>query len=202
MGKGGNYNWFDPTTAIGHEWGRNLPRWRQDGAIYFVTFRTADSIPAPVLAEWQRERAAWLAAHPEPHDSATTREYHWLFTERMHRFLDNGHGACPFRSAELRQCVADVLTHLDGADDGGYALDSFVIMPNHVHVLVAPRGGAHLSEICKTWKSVAAHRVNKRLGRRGALWQEESWDHIVRSTDHLERYRRYIAENPNRLPPV
>ncbi len=202
MGKGGDYNWFDPTAAVGHGWGRNLPHWRQRGAIYFVTFRTADSIPAPVLAEWQRERAAWLAAHPEPHDAATTREYHRLFTERMHRFLDDCHGDCPFRSAEPRQCVVEVLTHLDGADDRGYALDAFVVMPNHAHVLVAPRGEAQLSEICKTWKSVASHRVNKLLRRRGAFWQEESWDHIVRSAGHLERYRRYIAENPKRLPQV
>ena len=202
MGKGGDYNWFDPAAAIGHGWGRNLPHWRQPGVIYFVTFRTADSIPAPVLEEWQRERAEWLTAHPEPHDNATAREYHRLFTARMHAFLDECHGDCPFRLEELRELVVEVLTHLDGADGGGYALDAFVVMPNHAHVLVAPRGEAQLSEICKTWKSVTARRVNKLRGRRGAFWQEESWDHIVRSAAHLERYRRYIAENPKRLPPV
>ena len=200
MGKGGDYTWFDPTAPIGQGWSLHLPHWRQRGAIYFVTFRTADSIPAPVLAQWKRERAEWLAAHPEPHDAATTSEYHRRFTERMHRFLDECHGDCPFRSEELRQCVVQVLTYRDGTDDEGYALDGYVVMPNHAHVLVAPRGEALLSEICKTWKSVTAHSVNRLLGRRGTFWQEESWDHIVRSADHLERYRRYIVENPKRLP--
>ncbi|HET6409594.1 MAG TPA: hypothetical protein VFG14_17030, partial [Chthoniobacteraceae bacterium] len=42
-GRGGDYVWFDSQQATGHAWGRHLPHWRQPGAIYFVTFRTADS---------------------------------------------------------------------------------------------------------------------------------------------------------------
>lgn len=101
----------------------------------------------------------------------------------------------------MREVIAACLKKLDGAEDG-YALDAFVVMPNHVHVLVSPRDKAELSEICRTWKSVTAHEVNKLLGRSGPLWQQESWDRIVRSPEHLEKYRRYIRENPLHLPKV
>jgi len=195
MGKGGAYEWFDPEAEIDEEAGQRLPHWRQPGCIYFVTFRTDDSIPADVLAQWQEERAAWMARHPEPHDAVTAREYHRQFTARTHRYLDAGHGNCPFRLPSARRIVVEILRKLDGAEDG-YALDAFVVMPNHVHVLVAPQGSAGLSEIGQVWKRVSAHRVNKLLGQRGTLWQHESWDHIVRSPEHLERYRRYIWDNP------
>ena len=57
-GRGGDYLWFDPEADILDAWGRHLPHWRQPGTVYFVTFRTADSVPAKVLAEWKEERAA------------------------------------------------------------------------------------------------------------------------------------------------
>jgi putative transposase len=115
----------------------------------------------------------------------------------MHRGLDESHGACPFRDPMAREIVAATLHHGDGAD---YAFDAFVVMPNHVHVLICPHSDAELSAITKKWKSVTAHRVNQLLSRTGSLWQHESWDHIVRSPEHLERYRRYIESNPERLP--
>ena len=198
-GKGGTYAWFEPGANVGKVWGRHLPHWRQPGSVYFVTFRTADSIPAEALEAWARERAEWLASHPHPHDEGTAREYHSRFTARAERYLDGCHGECPFRDGAARGIVLEVLHKLDGES---YALDGYGVMPNHVHVLCAPAAGQELSEITKTWKSVTAHRLNKLRGQKGAIWQHESWDHIVRGPEHLERYRRYIRENPSRLPMV
>ncbi len=79
-------------------------------------------------------------------------------------------------------------------------MDDFVIMPNHVHVLVSPAPCQSLSQILKAWKSISARHINKALKQRGSFWQEESWDHIVRSPMHLEKYRQYIRDNPNSLP--
>jgi REP element-mobilizing transposase RayT len=91
--------------------------------------------------------------------------------------------------------MTSILNYHDGSV---YALDAFVIMPNHVHALVCPQGDAELNAITKTWKTVSAHRVNRLLGRSGTLWQHESWDHIVRSPEHLDGYRRYIEANPGK----
>lgn len=89
---------------------------------------------------------------------------------------------------------------LDGASKGGYALDEFVIMPNHVHVLVAPGPNVSLKKTINTWKRVSGHGINEVLQRSGEVWQEEPWDHIVRSLEDMERFRRYIRANPMALP--
>jgi REP element-mobilizing transposase RayT len=69
-------------------------------------------------------------------------------------------------------------------------------MPNHVHAIVAPLGEHLLSSIVHSLKSFTANKINEALGRCGAFWQKESFDHIVRSTDSLEKFRRYIRDNP------
>src|SRR5215467_1570427 len=72
-------NYFDPSTPIGRLRGGNLPHWRQDGAIYFVTWRTADSIPRERVDQWTEQRDAWLKAHPEPCSLRDEEEYCRLF---------------------------------------------------------------------------------------------------------------------------
>jgi REP element-mobilizing transposase RayT len=69
-------------------------------------------------------------------------------------------------------------------------------MPNHVHALVTPLGAHLLSPILRSWKSFTAKKINASLGRSGAFWQKESFDHIVRSTASLGKFRQYILENP------
>jgi hypothetical protein len=78
-------------------------------------------------------------------------------------------------------------------------LEDFIVMPNHVHVLVSPLGKHTLSEITQAWKSTAAHRVNKLMGCTGTFWQKESFDHIVRSAEQAQKFRQYIQENPRGL---
>ena len=94
---------------------------------------------------------------------------------------------------EVRQIVEEVLRHDDGTK---YRLEDFIVMPNHVHVLVSPLDKHTLSEITQAWKSTAAHRINKLLGRAGTFWQKESFDHIVRSAEQAQKFREYIQENP------
>jgi REP element-mobilizing transposase RayT len=178
----------------------NLPHWRQDGVTYFVTWRLGDSLPQQKLRQHEAQRRAWLEAHgqQEARDveklpEEVKHEYHARFTAELHRWLDAGHGSCVLRHTECARIVGDALLHLDGER---YALDEFVVMPNHVHLLVAPHQGWPLSKIFHTWKSFTAHEINKLLGRRGTLWQQESWNHIVRSEEQFEHYRRYIRENP------
>ncbi len=75
-------------------------------------------------------------------------------------------------------------------------MDAFSIMPNHVHVLVSPKQGVSLSQILHSWKSYSAHEINKELGRKGTVWQDENFDHIVRSVEQFSLYQQYIRENP------
>ncbi|MBM4333879.1 MAG: DUF1156 domain-containing protein [Deltaproteobacteria bacterium] len=184
--------YFDPNEPISNLSG-NLPHWRQEGVTYFVTFRLADSMPQEKLRQWDEEREAWLKEHPEPHDEEIRKEYYRLFPDRFQSWLDAGYGECLLARPELKQIVENALLNFQG---DRYHLDEYVIMPNHVHVLVSPSGQSTLSKILQSWKSYTAHRINKHLKRNGPVWQKESFDHIIRSPSQMERVRQYIRDNP------
>ncbi|MDA0364702.1 MAG: transposase [Chloroflexi bacterium] len=77
-----------------------------------------------------------------------------------------------------------------------YEVDAYVVMPDHVHLLVTPIEPWTLPRIMHGIKGTSAHAVNRALARRGPLWQDESFDHVIRSeTDWLDK-RDYIHENP------
>jgi len=175
--------------------GGNLPHWRQEGVTYFVTWRTADSMPNERVEQWTRERNQWLARNPEPWSEAQRKDYVQQFSIRWERWLDECHGECVLRRSDLRKIVEDSLRHFDGEQ---YSLGEFVVMPNHVHALVTPLAGHDLSQVVGGWKSFTAHAINKALGRTGEFWQKESFDHIVRDAASGERFAQYIRENPGR----
>ena len=172
---------------------RRLPHWQQEGATYFVTFRLGDALPHSAQEQLQRERDAWFLAHPDPRSTALLTEFADTFLEQLDAHLDLGHGACWLGESAVAEVVQNALHHFDGER---YWLGSYVIMPNHVHALVRPIAGHALSDILHSWKSFTANQANKALGRQGQFWQDESFDHIVRDEHHLEKFGRYIAENP------
>ena len=93
----------------------------------------------------------------------------------------------------IARVVEDSLLHFEGQR---YALHAWCVMPDHVHVLVTPFEDRPLNTILHSWKSFTANEVNKMLHRAGALWQPESFDHLVRSPEAFERFAAYIESNP------
>lgn len=91
-----------------------------------------------------------------------------------------------------------VLSHLKGGDGLYYDLVAVVVMPDHVHALLRPREGIDLPRITKGVKGVSARLVNEARGTRGSLWQDESWDRIVRDQDELDEKLQYMLDNPVR----
>jgi putative transposase len=197
---------FDPAMDLRVTEGK-LPHWYQPGVTYFITWRTDDSIPRDVLDLWVRRRDDWLKRHginpAEPRWSryldklpdAQQHEFHQTFSRQFLEYLDRGHGACLLRNRELAVIVADSLQSFDGQR---YMLSDFVVMPNHVHVLVCLLGDTDVVDQCYSWKKFTGAKINWALGRRGRFWHEESFDHLVRSAEQFERIRRYIAENPKK----
>ncbi len=172
---------------------RRLPHWRQYGVTYFVTFRLADSIPADKLAYIEEERDRWLASHPEPWSEEQKREYYARFSVPIEQWLDQGYGSCALAQPEAAAVVAQALKHFDGQR---YQLRSWVVMPNHVHVLITPKAGHQLGDILHSWKRLTAREINRLRAREGQLWQHESYDHIVRNEESLHRVSKYIERNP------
>lgn len=159
-----------------------LPHYDATGLVQMVTFRLHDSLPKAVLEKLQ----ALARGYPEGEQSA-----------RLHRliddYLDSGKGACWLANGEVAGMLTAELKHFDGVR---YRLIAWVIMPNHVHVIVQPMPGFSLMEIIRSWKARSAVRANRILGRQGAFWQREYFDRYMRDEDHLEKAAAYIHYNP------
>ena len=69
-------------------------------------------------------------------------------------------------------------------------------MPNHVHSLITPFDGFALRDLLHSIKRFSARQINSLRNQRGALWLEETFDHIVRSEKQLLHFREYIDQNP------
>jgi putative transposase len=108
-------------------------------------------------------------------------------------------GRCLLRQVSFREIVERSMRHFDGSR---YALDAFVVMPNHVHALVLPTVEWRLGDVSGSWKKFSARQVNDALNEAGPIWQEETYDHVVRDVEQLNAFRRYIESNPvkARLP--
>ena len=111
----------------------------------------------------------------------------------MDKYLDEGHGTRPLADARVAGLIQNALLHFDGER---YQLHAWVVMPNHVHVLLSPIEGHSLTEITHSWKSFTANQANKLLGRTGEFWQRESFDRFIRNEEHFAAEVDYIERNP------
>lgn len=96
-------------------------------------------------------------------------------------------------AAPERRIVIDHLTH---GDPEFYTLIAAVVMPDHVHVLLRPNESIELSRVMKGVKGVSARLLNAHRGRRGRVWQAESFDRIVRDHAELDEKLHYMLNNP------
>jgi adenine-specific DNA methylase/REP element-mobilizing transposase RayT len=92
-----------------------------------------------------------------------------------------------------RDIALAAIRHWDGKR---IDLDAAVVMPEHVHAIFRIVDGSSLSEILHSIKSYSSNQINKLLGRKGALWLDESFDHVVRNGMEWEEKAQYIWQNP------
>ena len=190
-------SFYDPSQDV-EKTQHNLTHWQQGETWIFLTWRLADSLPKAKVDSWAQNREIWLKHHPKPWDEATEAAYHERFSDKIDEWLDAGSGSCLLRRPENARIVADALRHFDGER---YRLASFVVMPNHVHVLFAPAPGLKLPDLVHSWKRYSARQINLREKRSGKLWQEDYWDRLIRGSDHFSWVMKYIAKNPVKLVP-
>jgi putative transposase len=177
------------------EYQRHLPHWRQDGATYFVTFRLADSLPQSKLRELKSFKAEWERQHPPPHSRDDQEERTREVMRRVEVWLDQGMGSCVLRLRDVSAILVKTIQRDNGV---GQEVDSYVVMPNHVHAIVRPLTprALPLESILQRWKGGAGVEINRRLQRSGPLWEQESLDRIIRDEEHLWRAIQYIGRNP------
>ena len=178
--------------------GSTLPHWHQDNKVQFVTFRLADSLPQQKLAELSAYKEEWLNKHPQPWDAQTQEAYNHDVLLKVDRWLDNGYGDCILGHEEVRKIVADALLFYHGKR---YLLHHFVIMPNHVHLLLSPIGDYEVTKSVGSVKQFTANAINRTLNRTGEVWQRNVFDRMVRDAHNYDAYVNYIYNNPRNLLP-
>ena len=154
-----------------------LPHFDMPGVRQMLNYRLDDALPASLRHEW--------AALLEIEDVLKKRT-------KIEGYLDHGFGNCELRDPQAAQVVEENWLHFDTKD---YRLLAWVVMPNHVHLLVeiwqTPQ-----AELLKDWKGYSARRINRILGRRGKLWQDDYWDRYIRDEAHYRKVVHYIEWNP------
>ncbi|MDJ0838515.1 MAG: transposase [Acidobacteriota bacterium] len=161
-----------------------LPHYDDCQTTQSITFRLADSYPREFLARVQHETAHMADDDPQ-------RDLHWR--KRAQHILDIGHGDCFLRRPRIAELVQDALIFFD---DERYHLHAWVVMPNHVHVLITQLPGFSLSSILHSWQSFTAKKANRILGRSGGFWARGNFDRFIRDKRHFDYAVAYIERNP------
>jgi REP element-mobilizing transposase RayT len=181
---------------------RHLPHWQPSGATFFVTFRLNCSLPNEVLValkeQRERDRRNLLKLPDNQRATQDDADERRSFG-RWDAFLDKAEfGPQWLLQPEIAEIVKEALHYRDNRE---YNLFAFCIMSNHVHAVFEPFQQEDLScrplqEIMHSLKRYTAQKANLVLGRTGPFWQDESYDHVVRDQEELQRIVHYVLENP------
>lgn len=160
-----------------------LPHWDFAKSIQAITFRLADSVPKNVILKWKQELSSIAD------DSLREKELH----RRIAKYEDAGYGETILADKDCATFVQDKLIANHGIS---YKLIAWVIMPNHVHVLIRILDGYSLSPIIQQWKGASAVEINRHLNRLGTVWAPDYYDRYIRDENHLYDSIAYICNNP------
>jgi REP element-mobilizing transposase RayT len=154
---------------------RNLPHWHPEGAAIFLTWRL---------------HGTYAHLRPDPTSANPGRVF-----AAADRQLDRAvSGPKWLREPAIAQSLVDAL-RFGEQQLRLYSLIAFCVMPNHVHAVVQPRVPVY--RITKSIKGFTARRANVLLGRTGEpFWQDETYDHWIRTDSELQRVIRYTERNP------
>ncbi len=153
---------------------RRLPHIHPDGAQLFVTWRLHGSLPV------------------SPPDVIYATPGHAFAAED--RALAEGHGWLWLNDTRVARQMVEAIRNGENRKQL-YELQAWVVMPNHVHMLMLP----HVAwpRITHWIKGRTAREANLLLGRTGErFWQDESYDHWMRNEREFQRIVKYIEWNP------
>lgn len=163
-----------------------LPHFDAPDTIQFITFRLADSLPVNLLREWKKD----VSRLPDDAQSDALRA-------RIETYLDRGYGSCLLAHPAMVKTLQGTFEYYSAKR---YQLLAWVIMPNHVHILIKP--AYSLPRIVQAWKTYSARWAMQNAQRLdlqlpvGGVWMRGYWDRYIRNEDHLIAAIHYIQQNP------
>ncbi len=153
---------------------RRLPHIHSIGKPIFITWRLHGSLPAcRYFPPGTTSGQAFVA---------------------MDRLLDSArNGPLHLRRPEIANMTVEAL-HYHEKNLDHYDLHAYVIMANHVHILITPH--VEVSKVMHSLKLFTGREASRVLGLAGPFWQHESYDRLVRDGTEFQRIIRYIERNP------
>ena len=186
---------------------RKMPHWLPRNGTFFLTFRLTNSLPKAVLDELIFERSRLL--NDQSNLDINRGIVHWQTFEKYDAWLDDCRTDSPhwLSQPSIAEIVVNEIMALDGVK---YLLLAFCVMSNHAHLLTNTTGFEQevpstkmsttspylLTDSLRLLKGRTARSCNLALGRTGAFWQHESYDHVVRDEQEYNRVLFYIINNP------
>ena len=188
-----------------------LPHYDAGGKCQMITYRLADSLPQELL---KNGSAGFQPAYKDL--SLQEKVEH---CKKIETLLDTGYGSCILKKPPIAQKVVNAWKFFDGER---YDLIAYVVMPNHVHVLINTYKEFTLKSVVHSWKSFTSNEIKKCLSAGSAgfqpandrvvenneedagkmpsllnkVWQEDYWDRFIRDENHFKSSVNYILENP------
>jgi putative transposase len=157
------------------EYHRRLPHFHPENAYLFLTWRLWGSLPSGT-------------------DSSVYASAGHAFLAQDRALDRRASGPLWLKDPRIADLVARAIVIGEG-DRRFYELVAWVVMPNHVHLLILPRVAVAI--LMRWLKGSTARRANQILARTGQpFWQDESYDHYLRDVRQMERTIAYIEENP------
>jgi REP element-mobilizing transposase RayT len=169
----------------------HLPHFDQGGIFQAITYRLYDSLPQE-----------YLNALKDELEKCDNKYIEMERRKEIEELLDRGHGSCVLKNKKCSKLIEENWRHFNGVR---YKLISYVIMPNHVHILINLYQGFELGKIISSWKGYSAKSINKLLKNAGqatgapgdVLWQRGYWDRYIRDEKHFYQAIEYIKKNFN-----
>ena len=192
-----------------------MPHFHSEGYAFFVTARLAGTIPKHIYFKIKteyNEKLEYISGEKDKRKkSELYRDIQYEQFLKYEKILDSiKFGRNWLNNENVALVVSETLHYYDGKE---YDLFSYTIMPNHIHFILKPyvtrnsrfaetdkkekTGNKYfLTEILQKIKRYSAKEANKVLKRKGAFWQHESYDHIIRNKEELLKLTEYILNNP------
>jgi len=170
---------------------KHIPHYDIKGAYQSITYRLADSLPANVLK---------TIIEAVDKQSLQTKQVEDLRRQKIEKYLDAGQGSCILQRPHIARIVID---NWQFFNKQRYDLIAYVVMPNHVHVLIKTYQQWTLQKVMHSWKSYTAKEIKRLMFKMGEppippehIWQASYWDRFIRNDQHFFNTIDYIHNNP------